>query len=527
MTPLRASHAIAAVCGELPSGWPHLDSEEEVLAPFFGCTSPAAFVALQRTVHMPRLVESLSDWSAVRLGALGPLDAKASEVLNRKRAAFLVTASEKYGLPYTEVFALFVIHSSFDDELREVLRLLAQEKQLGETLGQMAVVQEELQRRGLPLGEYPERGERASDVLRGLGRAGRDILSSSPASDGARGQNLWAKRAQLPPPYQDALDEVGKALAERHYAPGSTALGSFDHLTFGVPLGFYHLAAGTGHGAYSLARGKYEQATRELAPAALMVAMYAGGKGARYLSEAARTGRRMPLPALDLEALKTVLGRLEERLGGEAMRDLVRYIQASRDAGLLVAEGGEFAAAALYEARGNVPKARNAWMSVARPPGPGTAPNANGARGTPGSVAVANPRVLRVLEQVRERAADGTFRRAGRYHAHFGEARVLEILRNPDAIYESSGRVGKLIYRQGGDIVVVEGPGSGQGQVITGYGPSGIKAESGARALGGAPTDMGAPVTHEMITGGTIPVPPNKQSIPAATQIWPSPDSSP
>ncbi len=49
------------------------------------------------------------------------------------------------------------------------------------------------------------------------------------------------------------------------------------------------------------------------------------------------------------------------------------------------------------------------------------------------------------------------------------------------------------------------GPGSAQGQAITAYGSSGIKGESGATALGGKPTDPGAPVTHEDIVNGRIP----------------------
>ncbi|RKI00698.1 hypothetical protein D7Y15_37660 [Corallococcus sp. AB030] len=342
----------------VPSGWPHLESSREVLEPFLACASPAEFVAMQRGVDMAALVESLEDWDAVRLGALGPLDKQASEVLSRKRAAFLVMSVEKYGVPSSEVLALFVLHSAFDDELREVVRLLAREKQLGETLGSMPVVLEELKRRGLALEGFPERGEQARDVLRGLGRAGRDMLSSSPASDGARGQSLWAKRADLPPPYQAALDEVREALTERHYAPGSVSAGAFDHLTFGVPVGFYHLAVGTGHGAYSLAQGKYEQATRELAPAALMVALYAGGKGARALVGARGGLRRLQMPALDVDGMKALMARLEEQLGVNAARDLLRYLQASREGALLAAEWGEAGLLALYEARGNPAKAQ-------------------------------------------------------------------------------------------------------------------------------------------------------------------------
>ncbi|AFE07597.1 hypothetical protein COCOR_07554 [Corallococcus coralloides DSM 2259] len=353
-------HTGAVVRGDdtVPAGWPELASSREVLAPFLACASPAAFVAMQRGVDMPRLVESLEDWDAVLLGTLGPLDAKASEVLGRKRAAFLVTASEQYGLPYAEVFALFVLHSSFDDELRGVVRLLAGDKQLGATLGSMTTVREELRRRGVALEDFPERAEQAGDVLRGLGRAGRDMLSSTPVSDGARYADLQTKREQLPPPYQEALAQVERALMERHFSPGSVVAGGFDHLTFGVPLGFYHLVMGTGHGAYSLTQGQYEQATRELAPAALMLALYAGGKGARALVEAQRGPARLRMPALDLDGLKALVERLEEQLGVNAAHDLLRYLQASREGARVAAEWGEAGVLALYEARGNPAKAQ-------------------------------------------------------------------------------------------------------------------------------------------------------------------------
>ncbi|MBN1210830.1 MAG: hypothetical protein JXB05_38635, partial [Myxococcaceae bacterium] len=50
-------------CGgrAVPEGWPDYSSwlDEELLAPFFQCASPAEFLALQRRVDMPRLVEAL------------------------------------------------------------------------------------------------------------------------------------------------------------------------------------------------------------------------------------------------------------------------------------------------------------------------------------------------------------------------------------------------------------------------------------------------------------------------------------
>lgn len=372
----------------VPRGWPDFSSDDarQLLAPFLACVSPAEFVALQRRVDMPRLVEALDAWSAVRLGALGPLRANAAAALTRKRAAFLVEATEKYGLARAEVFALFVLHSAFDDELRELLRLLSRDKQLGETLGKMASVREELRRRGLEVSDFQDRAEKSGDALRGLGRAARDALSSSPTSDGARYLDLSTRREQLPPPYQRALDEVEQAQTDAAFSPEHVAQGGFDHLTFGVPLGFYHLVVGTGHGMSSLSQGRYEQATRELAPAALLVGLYAGGKGLRSIAESTVGGRRFPVPALlDVAALKGLVERLGERLGADGLGEVARYIQASREAALLVCEGGEAAAVALHEARGDVARAQ-AWLSEAKTQRAGPTPARAGAVTSPGGM---------------------------------------------------------------------------------------------------------------------------------------------
>ncbi|NNC22495.1 hypothetical protein HJC22_43200, partial [Corallococcus exiguus] len=224
---------------------PHLDSEDEVLAPFLECTTPAAFLALQRQADMPRLVEALSDWNSVRLGALGPLEAEAARVLLKKRAAFLATAVEKHGLAKAEVLALFVLHTTHDDEVRQLLRLLAKDKLLKRALGAMEVVREELRQRGMALADFPERSFRGGDIARGLGRAADDVAASIPLVGGSRSVDASALPAQFPPPYQEAYREVENAQLLGAFAPGNVALASFDSLTFGVPLGFYHLAAGT------------------------------------------------------------------------------------------------------------------------------------------------------------------------------------------------------------------------------------------------------------------------------------------
>ncbi|RKH16528.1 hypothetical protein D7X74_15255 [Corallococcus sp. CA047B] len=359
--PLRVVGALAGVCGEVPAGWPHLDSEAEVLARFLECTTPAAFLALQRQVDMPRLVEALSNWNAVRLGALGPLEAEAARVLLKKRAAFLSTAVEKHGLAKAEVLALFVLHTTHDDEVRQLLRLLAEDKLLKRALGAMEVVREELKQRGMALTDFPERDFRAGDIARGLERAADDVRASIPVVGGLRGVEASYLPAQLPPLYQEAYQEVENAQFLGAFAPSNVALASFDHLTFGVPLGFYHLVAGTAQGGASLAKGEYEEATRQLAPAALMVGLYAGGKGARAFREAGLSrmeGAQLRVVVARVEALKAVLKRLEARVGERVVGELARYLQQDRDAAILVAEWGEAGALALHEARGNVAQAQ-------------------------------------------------------------------------------------------------------------------------------------------------------------------------
>ncbi|MCT4353742.1 RHS domain-containing protein [Streptomyces sp. Je 1-79] len=115
----------------------------------------------------------------------------------------------------------------------------------------------------------------------------------------------------------------------------------------------------------------------------------------------------------------------------------------------------------------------------------------------------------RTTDEVIERAQEGKWKKGGDYHGDtkhgFSDERVLEILKNPDAVYHSTANSGNLIFRQGEDIVVTKGGGAGAGNAITAYGPSGIKGESGVKALGGLPTDPGGPITHTDVVEGRIP----------------------
>ncbi|MEU9190556.1 RHS repeat-associated core domain-containing protein, partial [Streptomyces sp. NPDC048484] len=118
-------------------------------------------------------------------------------------------------------------------------------------------------------------------------------------------------------------------------------------------------------------------------------------------------------------------------------------------------------------------------------------------------------RINKIVDGIVDRANNAEFKKRFDYHGDtrhgFSDERVIEILKNPDAVYHSTGQAGKFTFRQGEDIVVVDGPGNTQGQAITAYGPSGVKGDSGVTALGGKPTDPGGPVTHEDIVNGRIP----------------------
>jgi hypothetical protein len=364
---------------------------EALLAPFLTCTSPAEFVALQERVDMPRLVETLPDWEAVQLGALGPMREDAAGFLNRKRVSFILHATETYGAAHAEVFVRFLLDSAHDDELREILFRLAQDKRLESTLGLMPRARAELEARGLKLSARPDRDFEWGDLPRGVGSAAADLATHEQARN-ARYTHYSRQRGQLPPPYQEDLDEVERVAAERHYAPGNVVLGGVDAMTFGVPLGFYYLAAGTSHGLYSLTQGQYEQATRELTPAALLATLYVGGKGVRSLYEARGAGTGLPRGLQTVEsrvsALAQMTRQLEARLGTgvESLRELARYIRASREASRFVAVGGVDAALALYEARGDVAKARP-LLSKARPEAGGSPTVKGGTGRSSGAVA--------------------------------------------------------------------------------------------------------------------------------------------
>ncbi|MEY9933772.1 RHS repeat-associated protein [Catenulispora sp. GP43] len=114
----------------------------------------------------------------------------------------------------------------------------------------------------------------------------------------------------------------------------------------------------------------------------------------------------------------------------------------------------------------------------------------------------------KVAQKVQQRAQDGTTRRAPNWHGHIDPQIEEEILKNPDAVYYSTGTGERLTFRKGDDIVILDGRGATKGHIVTSYGPSGVLGDSGVKAypnLGLKATDPGMPVTHSMVVNGQIP----------------------
>ncbi|QRK13812.1 hypothetical protein JQX13_27040 [Archangium violaceum] len=374
-------------CGgqAVPPGWPDFSSwdKEALLAPFLSCSSPGEVLALQERVDMPRLLEALDDWRAVRLGALGPPREDVAHLLNQKRASLLQKAPGAYGRLNAQVLSVYVVDSAYDNDLREILFLLAQERRLEEVLKRLPAFQAALEKRGLKPTARVERGSKLEQWGRGIRGLSEDTLSSSPAAIDGQDFAFFPIRGQLPPEYQEALQKAEKELVLNASAD-DMAVSAFDHVTFGVPLGSYHFIATSGHGVWLLWNGEIEEGTREAAPA-LVLALVGGYKGVRYLAKgegAAGVRLRLRTGAEAAEARLRALTETARQLQGvmnlQGLRDLAGYIRESREAGRFVAVGGADAALALYEARGNVAKARP-LMSKARPGATGSPPAKSGA----------------------------------------------------------------------------------------------------------------------------------------------------
>jgi hypothetical protein len=113
--------------------------------------------------------------------------------------------------------------------------------------------------------------------------------------------------------------------------------------------------------------------------------------------------------------------------------------------------------------------------------------------------------------KTRDEAREGKRKTSKDYHGRLDADTELEVLSEPDGVYQSTGGEGRQIFHKDGNVVVVE-TGSGRGNIITSYGDKGPRGESGAAIYGGDPAAPGPAITGEQVQqglprpgGGTTP----------------------
>lgn len=109
-----------------------------------------------------------------------------------------------------------------------------------------------------------------------------------------------------------------------------------------------------------------------------------------------------------------------------------------------------------------------------------------------------------MADTISEKARNGNIKRSQKYHDRLNQELEQEIFSDPDAVYVTNNNKQKLVYRKGGDVVIVESNGSAKGNVITSYGESGSRSSSGAEIFRRNPSDLGIPVTHDDIINGNV-----------------------
>lgn len=322
--------------------------------------STGEFVAVQRHLDMPHIFRTLKPWTAVRIGALGPITDGTAE-LNQARMTVIEETTHELGPGHAEVFTLFIFNSTQDDQVRDVLRRLAADNRYADTIGQMPTVQAALRDRGIAWEEVHDRPEGVGDFFRGIGTAISDMLGSSEAARGGRSLDYLGRRSDMPEAYQTALSQLDEAAFTQAMTPGNVALGTLDYVAFNIPSGLYHTMVGTGRGIGNLFTGDYDSAGRNLFPALLIVGTVIGVRmlRGRPAAGAAAVEGEAALTLPEARALLTAEGvavadALIAEIGEAGVVRAAEYVRSSRAAAVLAQEHGLAGVRALVAAEGNI-----------------------------------------------------------------------------------------------------------------------------------------------------------------------------
>ena len=321
------------------------------------------FMALSDQVQMSRVLSAVSPWTAIRIGTLGPVT-EGADVLNEARRDLIWEAVEQYGIDRAQIISLWIFDSTQNDQISEVLQLLAADRRLSRTVGAMPAVRERLEGRGIDLSATPDRDFSAGDLLRGAGSAISDILAGSPVAQHSRDSTYMWRRDDLPDPYGQALGDIDDQALEQALNPGAGTVvyGGVDYLTFGMLSGIHGGVSGIVSGVRHLWRGEWEDAVRTLLVPAAMIATLIGlriraRQGALAIADTAAPltvdqalARLEPESANALRVLIADVGEVRIKMVApilEASAEAAQFVARHKKAGViaLADAGGSIAAA--------------------------------------------------------------------------------------------------------------------------------------------------------------------------------------
>ncbi|MCX7748001.1 MAG: DUF4157 domain-containing protein [Clostridia bacterium] len=346
-----------------------------ILKVFKSSSTMFEFFALQELLDMEKIIDFMSVNDAAMLGTIGPVFA-GGEKLNKKRAQYIISAVHMYGPDLGQVFILYIFNTMYPDDMKAVLKILASEKKMKQTILGMKYVVKVIEDQGVKVSDYPDREWEGNDVLKGLKRFAEDGLNSSP---GARNANFAVYQndyEMLDEGYRKMADHVfmGATLGQLS-TPGGAAFAVFDNVSFGISSGVIGLGASLYSGTKNLAQGEVEQAVYELTGPALVVLSIVGPKifgkgkdikGPKGVGEFVMQEYTGPL-AKDAARLNALLelnpniklnpAILLSYLKPEWAEAAAKYIKKDPQAMMLIYKEGIPAVEALYKAKGNLAKA--------------------------------------------------------------------------------------------------------------------------------------------------------------------------
>jgi hypothetical protein len=376
----------------------------QIVKMFKSAATQQEFLEIQKYLDMDRVMKYLDAWDTIQVGAIGPVTG-GQENLNQTRKDYIVDSANDYGLANAMVFTLFIFNTMYTDDMRVVLRKLADDRRMRSTILPMDPVVEVIKKRGINLDDYKDPDQGIRDFGRGVATNVGNLLSSSELNKSSIGQRFFNQKFDLPQEYQDVLSKIGEAQLEEALKPGNVILGTVDYVSFGIPGSVYGLVRGTIGGAIDLGKGNYEEAGGELTGAILLILSFVGAKAvARIRAPGPGAGLKGPAGAgqfvlQESKAVPKAVARLNaivqlgadgeaaatalvNRLGENGVLEVGRYIQADSKAARFVYENGVEGAEALQKAKGNLAEATKLLPNVPKyqlpaatpPPPPSPAP---------------------------------------------------------------------------------------------------------------------------------------------------------